>query len=161
MYGNIQKAVEVNSSNKNITIMIDDISLLEVATNGSTKDVLNFMHYSHTLTTQFVRHYMILFFFSINLQSKTYNHVDINVPIYFIFSQGCTIVIVLHDDIYSSGDGFTFPLQLEYLADITIKTEPLITGLAADVHGQVFAVFFLDFTSSKLILAVQITSKIG
>ncbi|KAK1415654.1 hypothetical protein QVD17_31439 [Tagetes erecta] len=102
LFGNIQKAVEVNSSNKNITIVIDDISLLEVATNGSTKDVLNFMRYCHTLTTQF----------------------------------GCTIIIVLHEDIYSSGDGFTFPLQLEYLADIIIKTEPLITGLAADVHGQ-------------------------
>ncbi|KAI7758083.1 hypothetical protein M8C21_033348 [Ambrosia artemisiifolia] len=102
LYGNIYKAVEVNSSNKNVTIMIDDISLLEVAANGSTKDVLNFMHYCHTLTTQF----------------------------------GCTIITVLHEDIYSSGDEFTFPLQMEYLADITIKTEPLITGLAADVHGQ-------------------------
>ncbi|KAL8218230.1 hypothetical protein R6Q57_021603 [Mikania cordata] len=102
LYGNIQKAVEVNSSNKNITIMIDDISLLEVATKGSTKDVLNFMHYCHTLTTQF----------------------------------GCTIITVLHEDIYSSGDGFAFPLQMEYLADITIKTKPLMTGLAADVHGQ-------------------------
>ncbi|KAK9064124.1 hypothetical protein SSX86_017996 [Deinandra increscens subsp. villosa] len=101
-YGNIQKAVEVNSSNKNITIMIDDISLLEVATNGSTKDVLNFMHYCHTLKTQF----------------------------------GCTIIKILHEDIYSSGDGFTFPLQMEYLADITIKAQPLITGLAEDVHGQ-------------------------
>ncbi|XP_076901909.1 elongator complex protein 6-like [Bidens hawaiensis] len=102
LYGNIQKAIEVNSSNKNITIMIDDISLLEVSANGSTKDVLNFMHYCHTLTTQF----------------------------------GCTIVTVLHEDIYSSGDEFTFPLQMKYLADITIKAEPLITGLAADVHGQ-------------------------
>ncbi|XP_076960439.1 elongator complex protein 6-like [Bidens hawaiensis] len=102
LYGNIQKAVEVNSSNKSITIMIDDISLLEVAANGSTKDVLNFMHYCHTLATQF----------------------------------GCTIVTILHEDIYSSGDEFTFPLQMEYLADITVKTEPLITGLAADVHGQ-------------------------
>uniref|UniRef100_A0A251T0I1 Uncharacterized protein n=1 Tax=Helianthus annuus TaxID=4232 RepID=A0A251T0I1_HELAN len=34
---------------------------------------------------------------------------------------GCTIITVLHEDIYSSGDGFTFPLQMEYLADITIN----------------------------------------
>nr|XP_043612644.1 elongator complex protein 6 isoform X2 [Erigeron canadensis] len=102
LFGNIQKAVEVNSLKKNIIIMIDDISLLEVAANGSTKDVLDFMHYCHTLTTQF----------------------------------GCTIVTVVHEDIYSSGEGLTLPLQMEYLADITIKTEPLITGLAADVHGQ-------------------------
>ncbi|KAI3778278.1 hypothetical protein L2E82_07459 [Cichorium intybus] len=102
LYGNIHKAVEINSLNKNITIIIDDISLLEVAANGSTKDVLNFLHYCHTLTTQF----------------------------------GCTIITVLHEDIYSSEDGFTLPLQMEYLADITIKAEPLITGLAADIHGQ-------------------------
>jgi hypothetical protein len=28
-------------------------------------------------------------------------------------------------------------LQLEYLADILMKAEPLATGLATDVHGQV------------------------
>ncbi|KAF5818098.1 putative RNA helicase [Helianthus annuus] len=87
LYGNIKKAVEVNSSNKNITLIIDDISLLEVAANGSTKDILNLMHYYHTLTTQF----------------------------------GCTIITILHENIYSSEDGFTFPLQMEYLADITIN----------------------------------------
>lgn len=27
-------------------------------------------------------------------------------------------------------------LQMEYLADVVIKAEPLATGLAADVHGQ-------------------------
>lgn len=102
LYGNIYKAVEVNSVNKNVAIMIDDISLLEVAANGSTKDVLNFMHYCHTLTNQF----------------------------------DCTIITLLHEDIYSSEDVFSLPLQMEYLADITIKTEPLLTGLAADVHGQ-------------------------
>nr|GEZ49386.1 elongator complex protein 6 [Tanacetum cinerariifolium] len=37
LYGNIYKAVEVNSINKNVTIMIDAIPLLEVAANGSTK----------------------------------------------------------------------------------------------------------------------------
>ncbi|MFS7963202.1 putative Helicase-associated domain-containing protein [Helianthus anomalus] len=35
--------------------------------------------------------------------------------------ESCTIITVLHEDIYSSGDGFTFPLQMEYLADITIN----------------------------------------
>lgn len=29
-------------------------------------------------------------------------------------------------------------LQLEYLADVVIKVEPLATGLANDVHGQVY-----------------------
>lgn len=31
----------------------------------------------------------------------------------------------------------TLLLQLEYLADVVIKAEPLATGLASDVHGQV------------------------
>jgi len=28
-------------------------------------------------------------------------------------------------------------LEMEYLADILVKAEPLATGLAKDVHGQV------------------------
>jgi hypothetical protein len=37
-------------------------------------------------------------------------------------------------------------LQLEYLADILIKAEPLATGLATDVHGQVVLCdFYLNF----------------
>lgn len=36
----------------------------------------------------------------------------------------------------------TLILQLEYLADILIKVEPLATGLATDVHGQVALWFF-------------------
>ena len=40
---------------KSITIMIDDISLMEVAANGSTNHVLDFLHYCHTLTLEFVR----------------------------------------------------------------------------------------------------------
>nr|GEZ49980.1 hypothetical protein [Tanacetum cinerariifolium] len=39
LYGNIYKAVEVNFVNKNVTIMIDAIPLLEVAANGSTKEL--------------------------------------------------------------------------------------------------------------------------
>ncbi|KAJ0618492.1 putative RNA helicase [Helianthus annuus] len=35
--------------------------------------------------------------------------------------EGCTIITILHENIYSSEDGFTFPLQMEYLADITIN----------------------------------------
>lgn len=38
---------------------------------------------------------------------------------------------------------------MEYLADITLKAEPLVTGLAADIHGQVKScihkVFFFFF----------------
>lgn len=57
-FGKIQKAVEASAlaeSKGNITIMIDDISLMEVAAHGSSNHVLDFLQYCHTLTTQFVR----------------------------------------------------------------------------------------------------------
>lgn len=53
-------------------------------------------------------------------------------------SQGCLLVAVTHGDIYSSMERPALLLHMEYLADILIKTEPLATGLATDVHGQVF-----------------------
>ncbi|KAJ8766113.1 hypothetical protein K2173_020629 [Erythroxylum novogranatense] len=90
-------------NNKNyITIMIDDISLIEVAVHGSSGLVLDFLHYCQTLTSEF----------------------------------GCSLVTLNHADIYSSVENCAFLLQMEYLADVLVKIEPLVTGLAADVHGQ-------------------------
>lgn len=43
-----------------------------------------------------------------------------------------------------------FILQMEYLADILIKTEPLATGLAADVHGQVCLYAYMSLLSVGL-----------
>ncbi|KAF7811443.1 elongator complex protein 6 [Senna tora] len=40
-------------SMNSVTIMIDDISLLEVAANGSSNDVLDFLHYCLTLTSEY------------------------------------------------------------------------------------------------------------
>ncbi|KAF5959491.1 hypothetical protein HYC85_000700 [Camellia sinensis] len=83
-------------------VMIDDISLMEVAANGSSNHVLDFLHYCQTLTTEF----------------------------------GCSLVFLNHKDIYSSMERPTLILQMEYLAEVIIRAEPLATGLAADVHGQ-------------------------
>ncbi|KAJ4976261.1 hypothetical protein NE237_001367 [Protea cynaroides] len=107
LYGKIQKALEVISVspdyNKScITIMIDDLSLMEVAANGASNNVLDFLHYCHTLTSEL----------------------------------GCSLVVLNHEDIYSDLMGPTLILQMEYLADVVIKVEPLATGLATDVHGQ-------------------------
>uniref|UniRef100_A0A162A7N8 Elongator complex protein 6 n=1 Tax=Daucus carota subsp. sativus TaxID=79200 RepID=A0A162A7N8_DAUCS len=105
LYHKIHKAVEMASlseSNKHIVIMIDDISVMEIAANGCTDDVLDFLHYCHTLTTQF----------------------------------GCLLVVLTHEDIYSVADRATILLQMEYLGDVLVKAEPLPTGLATDVHGQ-------------------------
>ncbi|XP_043712300.1 elongator complex protein 6-like [Telopea speciosissima] len=107
LYGKIQKALEVVSispeyKNSCITIMIDDISLMEVAANGTSNNVVDFLHYCHTLTSEL----------------------------------GCSLVILNHEDIYSDMMGPTLILQMEYLADVVIKAEPLVTGLAPDVHGQ-------------------------
>ncbi|KAI9118869.1 hypothetical protein K1719_010314 [Acacia pycnantha] len=85
-----------------VTIMIDDVSLFEVAANGSLNDVLDFLHYCLTLTSEF----------------------------------DSTFVALDHKDIYLDGEKPILILEMEYLANILIKVEPLATGLAKDVHGQ-------------------------
>ncbi|PSS33449.1 Elongator complex protein [Actinidia chinensis var. chinensis] len=105
LYGKIQKSVEASllpGGSRSITILIDDISLMEVAVKGSSSHVLDFLHYCRTLTTEF----------------------------------GCSLVVLNHEDIYSSIERPTLILQIEYLAEVIIKAEPLVTGLATDVHGQ-------------------------
>ncbi|KAK8575616.1 hypothetical protein V6N12_063284 [Hibiscus sabdariffa] len=104
LYGKIHKTISAlpEISQKNVSIIIDDLSLMEVAANGSSDHVLDFLHYCRTLTSEF----------------------------------DCSLITLNHEDIYSIEDGSTFLLQMAYLADILIKAEPLATGLAADVHGQ-------------------------
>ncbi|KAL5714821.1 hypothetical protein ACHQM5_016728 [Ranunculus cassubicifolius] len=106
LYRMIQKTVESTCSPKHnrsdVTIIIDDISLMEVAVHGSSNYVLDFLYYCHTLTSEY----------------------------------GCSLIILNHDDIYSNELVSSMILRLEYLADLIIKAEPLVTGLAADVHGQ-------------------------
>lgn len=87
---------------KSITIMIDDISFLQVAANGSSSDVLDFLHYCYTLTSEY----------------------------------GCAFIALDHKDIYLEGEKPAVILEMEYLADIVVQVEPLATGLAKDVHGQ-------------------------
>ncbi|XP_028799414.1 elongator complex protein 6-like [Neltuma alba] len=89
-------------SKKLVTIMIDDVSLFQVAANGSSNDVLDFLHYCLTLTSEF----------------------------------DATFVALDHKDIYLDGERPILILEMEHLADILIKAEPLVTGLAKDVHGQ-------------------------
>ncbi|KAB2026236.1 hypothetical protein ES319_D06G205400v1 [Gossypium barbadense] len=104
LYGKIHKTISAlpEISWKNVSIIIDDLSLMEVAANGSSDYVLDFLHYCRTLTSEF----------------------------------DCSLITLNHEDIYSSEDRPTFFIQMEYLADILIKAEPLATGLATDVHGQ-------------------------
>ncbi|KAK9110142.1 hypothetical protein Sjap_018202 [Stephania japonica] len=106
LFHKIHKATEVIASPETkkscITIMIDDLSLVEVAAHGSSNYVLDFLHYCQTLTSEV----------------------------------GCTLILLNHEDIYSSSEQLTLNLEVEYLADIVIKAKPLATGLATDVHGQ-------------------------
>lgn len=57
LYCKIQRAVNalIQQNKKHVTIVIDDIPLLEVAANGSSNHVLDFLHYCHTLTSEIVR----------------------------------------------------------------------------------------------------------
>ncbi|KAL6011137.1 hypothetical protein ACLOJK_001581 [Asimina triloba] len=105
LFGKIRKVVEVGAAQehkRSITVIIDDVSLLEVAAHGSVDHVLDFLHYCHTLTSQL----------------------------------DCSLVMMNHDDIYSTMAAPRLISSMEYLADIVIKIEPLATGLAKDIHGQ-------------------------
>lgn len=105
LFGKIHGAVELSFSvqnRKHFTIMIDDLSLLEIATHGSTNDVLDFLHYCSTINS--------------------------NVE--------CSIIVLNHMDIYSTTKVSQLLSQLEFLANVILKSESLSTGLAADVHGQ-------------------------
>lgn len=51
--------------------------------------------------------------------------------------QNCTLVILIHEDIYAGEENMCLLLHLRYIAYLLVKAAPLSTGLAADVHGQV------------------------
>ncbi|WVZ56519.1 hypothetical protein U9M48_007036 [Paspalum notatum var. saurae] len=105
----IQRMVEANKTGGNegqVTIVVDDISLLEVVAHGSVDDVLDFLHYCLTFTSE----------------------------------MDCSLVILIHKDIYAGEENMDLLLHLRYLADLVVKAAPLSTGLAADVHGQLSVV---------------------
>ncbi|KAK6929251.1 Elongator complex protein 6, partial [Dillenia turbinata] len=130
LYGKIQKAVEVSSStegNKNsVTIMIDDISLVEVAANGSSN--------------HFVRKFAYWIFFPQLFHCLLHIQITYITVALLVLSQGCTLVILSHEDVYSSMEKPMLMLQMEYLADVLIKAEPLSIGLATDIYGQLTVV---------------------
>ncbi|KAF3335579.1 elongator complex protein 6 [Carex littledalei] len=106
LYNEIRKAVEAARSKEIkagcVFIMIDDLSLLEIAGDGSDNDVLDFVHYCATFTSK----------------------------------MDCSLIILNHDDVYSSEEAPGLLTHLQHISDIEIKAAPLNTGLAADVHGQ-------------------------
>ncbi|XP_057862542.1 elongator complex protein 6 [Cryptomeria japonica] len=84
-------------------IVIDDVSLLEIAAHGSEDLVLDFLHYCRILSLE----------------------------------MGCSLVLLSHQDIYASQSDSRFIKHLEYFADMMIDVEPLNSGIATDVHGQI------------------------
>lgn len=125
--------VEANRTRENVgkfTIVIDDISLLEVAAHGSVNDVLDFLHYCATLTSEMVNDQT----WPIPLLTFAFGYM----PFRHYFSwQNCSLVILIHEDIYSCEENMGLLVHLRYIADLVVKAAPLNTGLAADVHGQV------------------------
>eukprot|EP00252_Welwitschia_mirabilis_P017319 TRINITY_DN38383_c0_g1_i2.p1 TRINITY_DN38383_c0_g1~~TRINITY_DN38383_c0_g1_i2.p1 ORF type:complete len:271 (-),score=40.70 TRINITY_DN38383_c0_g1_i2:241-1053(-) len=102
IYSYLEKIVTFNGKTKSICIMIDDVSLLEIATYGHENHVLDFLHYCCVLTSK----------------------------------QGCSLVLLAHQDIYANLDNASLIQHMEHFADIVINVKPLSSGLAADVHGQ-------------------------
>ncbi|BBN17090.1 elongator complex protein 6 [Marchantia polymorpha subsp. ruderalis] len=51
--------------------------------------------------------------------------------------QRCSLIVLTHRDVYEEPPASFMSPQLEHAADTVITVEPLSTGLAVDVHGQV------------------------
>lgn len=136
LFEKIYNAVCALSAEKNcITIVIDDIALMEVVANGSSDSVLDFLHYCRTLTSEFVRHWaaIMMHFHLAEFMYSLCNYFALS-----FMSQDCSVVALNHGDIYSSMEKPMLMLNLEYLSNILVRAEPLATGSAVDVHGQVF-----------------------
>lgn len=135
LFEKIYNAVRALSAEKNcITIVIDDIALMEVVANGSSDSILDFLHYCHTLTSEFVRHWAAI---TMHFLLAQYLYSFCNYLLFHL-SQDCSVVALNHGDIYSSMEKPMLMLNLEYLSNILVRAEPLATGSAVDVHGQVF-----------------------
>ncbi|KAI5058330.1 hypothetical protein GOP47_0026500 [Adiantum capillus-veneris] len=92
------------ASGRKVWIVIDDVSLLEVVTQGNSAHVRDFLHYCQTLASR---------------------------------QQVCSLLLLTHRDVYEDINETSMAYQLEYMSDTVINVEPLATGQATDVHGQV------------------------
>lgn len=149
LYCKIQRAVNalIQENKRHVTIVIDDIPLLEVAANGSINHVLDFLHYCHTLTSEIVRPF--------KLTDSYFLHMFLSYSISSIHTlllpQGCSIIALNHEDVYVDIER-PLILQMEHLADVLIKVGPLATGIAKDVHGQVPFIVFITSMFINIIL---------
>ncbi|CAK9196198.1 unnamed protein product [Sphagnum troendelagicum] len=118
------KRREMQKSGEERTVLIiDDASLLEVLAGGVQNEVLSFLHYCRAL---------------------------------YSGSHRCGVVALVHADT-DSNRGLSLPVdagaqspaaalvqELEHSADVIVTVDPLSTGLATDVHGQVSVVHWTD-----------------
>lgn len=115
---------------KNVWIMIDDISLLEVMAEGNHTHVRDFLHYCKTFASN---------------------------------EQVCSLLLLTHRDVYEAGDETIMAHQLEYISDTIIHVEPLATGQANDVHGQLIVDHRMPFnvdSSSRSALCDDFNSSL-
>ncbi|CAM6066381.1 unnamed protein product [Sphagnum tenellum] len=111
------------SGEERTVIIIDDASLLEVLAGGVQNEVLAFLHYCRAL---------------------------------YSGSHRCGVVALVHADT-DSNRSLSLPVdagaqspaaalvqELEHSADVIVTVDPLSTGLATDVHGQVSVVHWTD-----------------
>ncbi|KAH9547254.1 hypothetical protein CY35_11G026100 [Sphagnum magellanicum] len=127
LYERVNKCVKgqemQKSGEERTVIIIDDASLLEVLAGGVQNEVLAFLHYCRAL---------------------------------YSGSHRCGVVALVHADT-DSNRGLSLPVdagaqspaaalvqELEHSADVIVTVDPLSTGLATDVHGQVSVVHWTD-----------------
>jgi len=116
-------------------IMIDDASLLEVIAGGRQDEVLSFLQYCKALYSGKHRCSVVVL---VHGDTDTYTGNGTGMD-----SGGITDYARRHEEMPAS-----LALELDHIADVVICVDPLATGLAADVHGQVTIVHWTDVLST-------------
>ncbi|KAG0605907.1 hypothetical protein M758_9G097100 [Ceratodon purpureus] len=126
------KRMQTGNENDRVVIMVDDASLLEVSAGGRSDQVLAFLQYCRAINSGHNR---------------------------------CSVVVLVHGDTditygaagldnggyVEHGEQRVASLahELDHIADVVISVDPLSTGLANDVHGQVTVVHWSDVLSNR------------
>ncbi|KAL2319139.1 hypothetical protein Fmac_033015 [Flemingia macrophylla] len=109
----------LHEDKKFISIIIDDISFLEVAANGSSSDVLNLLHYCHTLTSEYGCAFIEL------------GHKD-------IYLNGDNAAVILEMEYYADILVRAEPLSTGLAKDVHGQND--VGGLKGNLVGKVFTV---------------------
>lgn len=123
LYQRVNESVKrMRPDDHQTVILVDDASVLEICAGGRSDQVLAFLQYCRAISS-----------------GK---------------GNRCSVVVLVHgdtDEAYGGEQAVAASLaqELDHIADVVISVDPLSTGLANDVHGQVTVVHWSDVLSNR------------